>query len=378
MIEQRVVAFDPAFERARAIHLRADAEDKRRFNAYARRQVETHLGERFNVLLSTTRYEIRGGQIFGENMDEPFIDVLIKGRNYRRLHGNPVDFAREEAEVYGFAKIESAMTAPDAKKGLMMASVSQPGNKEEIPGQPESIYQHNFYDVFTLKEDEKGKYVEARRYSSGLSLSETTEKLKTAGLLAPDANPTVEEFLANPIKIDPEASLFDSADRLHAYLHREHQYLPKQIHDEALKMVQTLIAGYASSLEKNPWDVSTHNLYLNAILNGFDLAVETLSEEGSSSENILRAYALQMMLSSKDSVNALGTQKVREVDTGCGFSGGFSTDSAFSVSEFGLEADDYGKRTFNCPNTPACGKLIVRPKNKLLANCPHCGANVSC
>ena len=53
-------------------------------------------------------------------------------------------------------------------------------------------------------------------------------------------------------------------------------------------------------MEKNPWTVRTHNLYLNADFKWFDLAVETLSEEGSSSENILRAYALQMMLSSKE------------------------------------------------------------------------------
>jgi hypothetical protein len=380
MIEQRVVAFEPEFERTRAINLHENGGERERFNAYVRRQLETHLGERFNVLLSTTRYEIRNNQIFGENMDESFMDVLIRGRNYRRLHGDPIDFDREDAEVFGFAKIETALAASDAEVGTMMFSISQPGIEAEVVGQPESIYKHNFYDIFTLQEDEKGRYIEARRYSSGLSLAETTDKLIRAEMLPKDAKPTAEEFLANPIGINPKTSLFNTADRVHAFLHREHQYLPKDIHDNAIRMVQSLISRYADSVENDPLNARAQNLYLNATLNGFDMAVEVASEQNSASVNAMHAYALETMFSSRSSVDMLGNKSVRVVATGCGPSGGFGDkgeNSAFSVSEFGLGHDKYGDRTFPCPNE-GCGKIITRPNNELVENCPYCGTDVRC
>lgn len=400
MIEQRVVAFNPEFERARAIKLRDDVNERERFNAYAKRQLETHLGERFNVLLSTTRYEIRNNQIFGENMDEPFINVLIKGRNYRRLHGNSIDFEREDAEVFGFAKVESALASQDAQVGEMVISISRPGGKESsvsgvktadgCTSDNGSIYKHNFYDIFTLRKDEKGEYVEARRYSSGLSPAETTEKLKTAGILPKDANPTVEEFLANPISINPKTSLFDTADRIHVYLHKEHQYLSKDIYNKALGIVQSLISRYANSVETDPLNIRAQNLYLNATLNGFDMAVEAVSEQNSSSVDAMRAYALETMFSSRSSVDMLGNKSVRVVATGCGPSGGFSANdmsSPFSVFEFtgenakkdpslckckGLEPH------FHCPGTKnkSCGHPIIVGEGT--AACPDCGAGKKC
>ena len=142
---KRLVAYEPKFDR----QAYSEATDKEKLDAYTKKQLETHLGERFNVLLSQTRFEIRNKEIYGENTQEPFMDMLQRGAKYRRENGNPVDFDREEAEVIGFSKIQTKLTDEDTKIGAMMLSISPPGKEE-------SVYKHNFYDVFTLKQDEKG------------------------------------------------------------------------------------------------------------------------------------------------------------------------------------------------------------------------------
>src|SRR5690606_6830339 len=102
--------------------------------------------------------------------DEPFMNMLIRGRDYRREHGKPIDHSREDAEVEGFAKIEQTLCSPDTAVGTMMISISPPGEKG-------SSYTHNFYDIFTLAPDKQGdRYIEARRYSSALSNEEYSLK----------------------------------------------------------------------------------------------------------------------------------------------------------------------------------------------------------
>jgi hypothetical protein len=59
---------------------------------YRRRQIETHIGERLNTLLSRTEYKLKDGQIFGKGENEPFINVIKAGVG----HGNTEDRLREE------------------------------------------------------------------------------------------------------------------------------------------------------------------------------------------------------------------------------------------------------------------------------------------
>lgn len=75
-------------------------------------------------------------------------------------------------------------------------------------------------------------------------------------------------------------------------------------------------------------------------------------------------------------------QIVEEVQKlpGCA-GGGNSATSVTSITErlaLVLEPDRYGKRTFNCPNIPECGRTIIRPKDELVSNCPYCGTDVRC
>src|SRR5258708_5788441 len=132
---------------------------------FIKRQLETHIGERFNVLFSTTRYEVRDGRILGEDSREPFMDVIVRGRDDRLVYGKLIDRDREQAEVTGFQKIEEEVVNPETPPGAVILSFSQKGKEG-------STYEHNFYDIFTKKQDKNGVYVEARRYSSALDDSD--------------------------------------------------------------------------------------------------------------------------------------------------------------------------------------------------------------
>lgn len=367
-MNERLVAYDTSFDRLAY----QTVKEKEVLNAYTRKQLETHLGERLNVLLSSTRYEIINEQIYGQDTAEPFMDSLIRGRNYRRLSGNPIDFDRENAEVIGFSKIQEQLTSQAAQVGTMMLSVSPKGAED-------STYQHNFYDVFTLKRDDKGKYIEAKRYSSGLSIDETAEKLKEGMLLYSEEVPTPEQFLENPIVVNNP--FFETAEDIHKFLHKEHKYTRKEEFDKGLRMVGFLITSYVNGLSEN---LSSYeiNLRLNAVVNGFDIAMGESKDRLSHFKNV----EISTLLNSNEYVRYLGNQPVRPVMTGCGFSGNMpnyqgvfipgQNKTAFSVAEFAVLKDRFGKRTFDCPD---CGKENLRPENQMIGRCQHCSsAKVAC
>lgn len=295
-------------------------------------QLEKHIGERFNVLLSKTHYDVREGKIFADDSDEPFIDVLARGRDYRKIYGNFMDRDRENAEVAGFQKTEKIMTDPQLPEGAMTLSFS-------LKGRDGSAYQHNFYDIFTKMQDGS---IEARRYSSALNVQDAARFYLEMGF---DGQGEVADdtfFLSNPIIInDPR---FKTPDELHKYLHREHHFTPVEEFEKIIKGARPSILKYAY----NPTPFN-----LNEALNAADV-------EGGFLKPIDKAL--------------LGFAPVRQVMTGCGFSGGTSV-SSFSVSEFGSSSDLYGSLKFDCPH---CNKTNNRQKNKLISNCQHCGKDVKC
>lgn len=296
---------------------------------FIRRQLETHIGERFNVLLSRTNYEIKDGRVFAEGETEPFISVLRRGRDHRRIHGNPADRSREDAEVMGFEKIDKILSHEETPSGAMVLSISP-------QGQIDSSYQHNFYDIFTKKEN----HVEARRYSSALSYSEYINFLRELGFVVP-GNADAAFFLSNPIRI--KDARFRDADELHRFLHRDHEFTTEEEFERIKKAAQSEIRDY--SYDPTPFN-------FNRALNKADI-VGGLREEAIEVE--------------------LGFLPVRKVMTGCGASGGARLESPFSVSEFG--EDKYGSLNFKCPH---CKEINRREMNKLISNCQHCGKDVTC
>jgi hypothetical protein len=355
-----VVAYEPGFDRS--AYQVVEEKDKERLNAYTKTQLETHLGERLNVLLSKTRYEIRDGQIFGENTTEPFIKMLKRGRDYRRKHGNSVDFAREDAEVVGFESVLE-LARESASIGEAKISISQRGDINKG-----SIYDHNFYDIFTLREDGKGRYIEARRYSSSLILEETARRLKEADLIASNFEATPEHFLANPI--DVPLDNFATADDLHKYLHKDHDYVKEEEFEEVKRMTAFLVVSIINGLLEKPINERDQLLGINAYLNAGDIALNII--RGKNNQFADQTFAFQQAFGSKESIYTLGMQPVRVVATGCGASGGFSVNgfnqqisSPFSVSEFSKKGTN--QEWFNCP------KCSYKADGPVGNRCPGCG-----
>lgn len=352
--KREIVAYDPSFDR-RAYEV-PDLANKERLDAYTRTQIETHLGERFNVLLSTTRYEIKDGQIYGQNTEEPFMQMLQRGVDYRQKFGNPIDWQREQAEVESFAKIERTLLAEDARIGDMMLLISPPGGEG-------SIYKHNFYDVFSLKEDEKGRYVEAIRYSSSLTNQEYGQKLKLIRDFGENIKDT--DFLTSPLGV---GSLFSSADEVHKYLHKNHEFITKEEFDQIIAIVTPLITSYINTLAEKPFDEDLQLLTYNAILNKADIALALIRLKDG--DKMVKNYIFQSQWSAKTDIFMLGRQPVRVAATGCGSSGGFAvaknlntTFSPFSVADFGENKD---QEWFSCP------KCKYKANGPVGNTCPGC------
>lgn len=345
MVERQVVAYEPTFDQR--IGLKA---------SYISRQIDTFLGERLNVLLSKNKYEIKNNLIYGEDMEEAFIDVIKRGIEYRKKLGgeNRVDKKREEAELEGFLRTQEVMCNPNTLIGTMMLSISPKGAKD-------SLYQHNFYDIFTLRQAQGERFVEARRYSSALTINEYKDKLSPLSFVENIRDDA--DFLKNPIKIDPSTTLriFQNADQIHSYLHKDHDVMDSEEFQRIIEKCKGLKQIYIRT--KDP-------KVLNAIMNKAD------EEAGIVDYDYLIEGSFELRVDQE--VNFYGNQKVRAVAAGCGLSSSVSQNkefSPFSVSDFGM-TDKYGQRTFDCPE---CGKTNLRPENELLSKCQRCGSNkVSC
>lgn len=367
---QALKTFYPEYEMWRAEEVRrASFENYERmrhnFLSYEQMQMETHLGERFNVGLSRVEYEIRDGQLYGKDMDKPFIDSMKKGRDIRKIDGQLVDRDREDAEIVGFEKIQALLLNPDTPVGTMMLSVSPKG--------PEgSSYQKNFYDIFTVYERDGVRYVEARRYASGLKLDEYREKCKVFGGVEIDNADPAASLLANPIPVENTLSAQD----LHEYLHNDHEFMDEKTFAIIKKHCEAIAKEFALALLDEPANESRHALLFNAYLNKADEIAERIKKEGV--ENWDKRVPIGDAYAIRREVEWYGALEVKEVMTGCGVSGGYeaskSTLTPYSVGEY--SKDKYGERTFNCPE---CKKENTRPYNQLLTNCQHCmSAKVAC
>lgn len=330
-LQTRVIAYEPQFDQR--VGLKA---------SYLSRQIDTFLGERLNVLLSKNKYEIKDSLMYGEDMEEPFIDVIKRGVDYRRkVEGEErVDKKREEAEVEGFLEIQEILCNPNTQIGTMMLSVSPQGSKE-------SLYQHNFYDIFTLKEAEGKRFIEARRYSSALDFDEYKDKLKPLSFVENILNDNDADFLSNPIKINDV--FFENADQIHSYLHKNHKFIELEEFERIIKTCELLKQRYIRT--KDPQ-------ILDAIMNKADEAAGLVRFKRSAELRI------------NDEADFYGKQQVRTVAAGCGSSGSVSGDqksSPFSVSDFGM-SDDLGDREFACP---VCGHMNKRPYNEKIPRCQN-------
>lgn len=358
--------YDISFDRIRASHQRAEVtgnedyiEKRDAFVSYINSQMETHLGERFNVSLSEFEYDVKDGQMWGKDMDEPFIESMKRGRDYRKEHGNVVDRAREEAEVIGFEKIQSVLLDPETPIGTMMLSISPRGDED-------STYQHNFYDIFTLKKTESGKpYVQARRYASGLNISDYREMLLPFTNIDIDASDPAASFLSQPIVISGALT----PDDIHSYLHKKHYTMDEKVFEIIKKQCRGLAEEYARSVWVEPYNIERQKLLFNAYLNKSDELAEIIEGEGTGVWGKILPVTTAAMI--EEDIGKYAYQEVRQVMTGCGASEGYAvlapSTKPFSVVEYG-EDDGLGPRDVECPS---CKTVSRRPYKGYIRRCPN-------
>src|SRR5262249_45395635 len=133
-----------------------------------------------------------------------------------------IDHPRQIAEVTQFEKIQEVLGNSETPIGTTVVSFSPPGKEG-------SVYAHNFYDVFVLKEKDaldrgdttkKERYIEARRYASGLSIDESLQKADAlqpgyAAALKPDEEHVDAFLISHPIVVTEENKYFNQPDELH-------------------------------------------------------------------------------------------------------------------------------------------------------------------
>ncbi len=355
---------------------------KNNLNGYTSSQVETFIGERLHVGLSSFRYDIRDGQLYGQGINESLLEMIKRGRECRDALAQDVDKPRQDAELVQFAKIQREFTQEDEKGNLppvgkTIISISPPGGEG-------SAYAHNFYDVFVLSEDKetKERYVAAHRYASELSLDEykaLAESLSPGYFAEHKNEPLDSYFLSRPLVLDTKSQLSASPEKIHATLHKGHEFLSSEDFGIVKRHIAGLVVSYVNTLLETPDDEQFLNLTLNAIMNKADHVASRLRRAGHFPQSI--TLSNQHPTGIRGEIFIFGNQKVRQVSTGCGASSGFNTGnrtpsnlSPFDSVDFGK--DNFGSRSFHCPE---CGELNIRPLNQLIPNCQHCGSEkVAC
>lgn len=272
-----------------------------------RYNLETALGERFNTGISRRVDIISNGVIKDINTGLELLPMFERGRIYRMNNGSSThDREREQAEVDGFARIQEVLCDPDTPIGTIMVNISLSGGKE-------SIYQHNFYDIFE-KTDEG---VEVVRYTSALTIEESVEKArKISSEHEFGKNITDISLLKSPIILD-SASGFSSSEEVHAFFHKEHNFMKEKEYKEIISICVPYILNYIDIITNTPYDINGRNMAFNALLNKADLVADSLirgkidyvSDRGHFSIN-------------KEELYRLGMQEVRVVNAGCGSSRG--------------------------------------------------------
>jgi hypothetical protein len=365
--EENKLAYNPLFdERDYANFHSLSILEQERLKAYTRRQLETYVGERVNVEVSVTRYEIVDGKIFSADKNDFLVDIIKRGITHRRKVGNPADFPREDAELVGAEKTQARLCSKEAPIGAMNLSISPPSGD----------YKNNYFDLWIVKQDERGRrFLEAHRYLSNLTINEYRSRVAPFKMF--DSKPTAVEFLEDPIEIDS----FESSEEVQKYFNGGVRALEKEELEKINQINAPLIVSYINSLIDNPYDFFGHRLRQNAILNQADITLETLqSQDAKFVEDLYLTWAFAPQEIVEERVWSLGVRQAREVsgpcpgvskgfDLGISISGSLSALNApFSVADFGAlnSTEEWDGKTYDkagpcrlCGEDVPCGPCKV-------------------
>ena len=339
------------------------ARRKAQLNVRTQRNLETTLGERFNVEVSKVTYEIKNNQLISPLHDEPFIDIIKRGQRYRQENGSG-DVERELAEVEGFERLQQIIAMSDdpvsSEASLNKSEADDTGSELKIiiispQGKPNSIYQHNFLDVY----EKKGNQVTMTRYTTTASYNEfrqAADKIDPFNNLS--AKPTDADFLKNPL------STYQSIEDILNIFPPHEAVITQEDLEKIVEICSQIILDYVN----NP-----SQLTFNALLNFADHTLQILKGSGPQTNHPIKPFEVAQVISH------FGYLPIRQVAAGCGpQSGSLSMvkSSPFSVAEFafpGQLATSEDTSDFPCPR---CGYIITYGAG--IKKCPGCSLEATC
>ncbi len=388
---------------------------------YTRKQLVTHLGERVNVLLSTIDYSITSeGQLFVPQLGKTAEQMVIDGRDHQVSLPDvrEIDKPRMDAEIEEMCQIEVILCNPNTPVGSMITVISAPGGEElfvrqmpngEEQGLRDSLFLHNFYDVFRLEEREVNgrteRFVRLYRYSSSLTYEEYLHKaiqLKRDYFASPEAGHTsLDAYFLSHIITLTQSDLEEPED-VHKFFHRDHAYMTRQDFEEVIMPgTSELIDRYIAVMHKlamlpaaaiRSEQAHTFNVLLIEAENlreQLETMQKNISQVDSTTDlrhqlvvhaqTIITSYSLQ-------DIFRLGKQEnVKQGGGACPGEGGMRTDrslislsfvpqiaqntSPFSVSSVAFDSDEYGSLHFTCTK----GHPNTRPAHIKIPACTTCG-----
>ncbi|MBI2598719.1 hypothetical protein HYW40_00655 [Candidatus Curtissbacteria bacterium] len=333
-VERKALAYDPYFDVIAYRNLaRSQASlppyeyERRKNQLYLRTKhnLETEIGERLKVEISQVNYRLLDSKLISEEHDEPFEEIVRRGRNWRLRNGNPIDSNREQAELEGFQKAQKilAESTPDTKVVLISPR-----------GSDGSDYKHNFFDIY---EKDGAEVITMSRYVSRNTYQDFWEQAQKIDPSLPTPIGLSDAFFLT----HPLMTLLPK-EKILAMFTRDPKILDFDKYRKIIEGCQAFIKNYLRSPSENTY---------KAIIN--------LADE-------LAGYRqrLDLKLANIDSIiDHYAAQTVRTVATGCGFSGNSKSynRSPWSVAEFGQ-----GQEWFTCP------KCQYKASGPVGDSCPNC------
>jgi len=310
-----------------------------------RRNLETDLGERFNVVISKTKYYFDGHLLKSQGDIEPFVETIKKGIQERQKYAGDHDRKRELAEFENFNKVQTYLLEDN-----LVISVSPKGPRD-------SCYQRNYFDLY---EKTSGNEVLMTRFSTQMSIRELTKAMQQ---INPDfgLGSEVDDIylLQNPISTNL------STNQILEIFHPDYEALREEELEKLLIACQPLIFAYINSLIENPNDVE---IYRRALLNFADDFILKPKTRG------LLQYQLQDAAFMPVFASQLAARPVRYVVAGCGAQGDLliSNFSPYSVVEFASGKKTSSEKTLNC-RCPFCNRHVEANISSGRITCPECG-----
>lgn len=321
-------------------------------NTLTRHNIETAIGERYNVELFQKLFSVDGNEIYHPSFAEPFLEVIKRGQKFRAATGSN-DLERENADVEGFTKVQKIFTKNSTPPGSKVIIISPRGGRE-------SVYQHNFFDVWEKLENNK---LRMSRLTCKFSYHEFAQAAKTLEASFP-AILSDAGFLSTPIVT---TKLMTEIKQI---FHPQQETTSLGEYRKLLEACAPLISIYLNNICQENYDAILN--FADIFMNKHHVINQSYRQEiisGIHTEaNLIQTMAM------------LGSLAVREVKTGCGASGGTTSSESslfkpFSLADFGMkltssQEDQYGTLEIHCEE---CNSTYLRQQGKLEEKCRMCG-----